>query len=131
MNRIRDRYFRNPDDSKTFVPTSDYSRLDVNKRQAVFRCREECRTRTQPTRGMSELAVPPPPPPPRGPQVVHVDPVAYTAMVAELNAAREEKRLRTEAQAPLTHAPLPSGNVRPERLSDLASGSMFSERARP
>ena len=108
------------------MPNSDYSRFDVHKKQAVFRCRKERRTRTQPPRGVSALAVPPPPLPPQGLPVVHVDPAAYTTMVTELHAAHEEKRLRTEAQVPPVHAPLPSGNVRLNMPSD--NGSMFSGR---
>ena len=131
IDRIRDRYFRNPDDSKTFVPTSDYSRFDGNERQATWRCREERRTRTQPPRGVSALAVPPPPPPPpppRGPPGVHVDHVAYSAMVAEITQLREDKRLRLAAKPPYAHAPMPPGKVRSDRPTDQSTGSMFSGR---
>ena len=82
---------RNPDDSKTFVPTSDYSRFNGDKRQAVFRCREEPRTNTQPPRGVSALAVSPPSPSPRGPPVFHVEHGAYTTMVAEMTQRCEDK----------------------------------------
>ena len=36
MIGIRDRYFHNPDESKTFVPTKEYSGFHVHKNQAVF-----------------------------------------------------------------------------------------------
>ena len=54
---------------------------------------------------------------------MHIDLVAYTAMVAEMNALCKEKRLRIEAQVPPAHAPLPLGNVRPNMPSD--NGLMF------
>ena len=75
MDGIRDRFFRDLNEMKTFVPTKDYSHLDVNKRQAVFRCREEHRIRTLQPRGVSALSVPLPPPLPQGPPAVHIDPV--------------------------------------------------------
>jgi hypothetical protein len=129
MNGTRDRFFRDPDETKTGVPTKDYSHLDVNKRQAIFRCHKEHRTRTQPPKSVSALAVPPPPHPTQGPPTFHIDPVAYTTMVTEIATLYKDKRVRSEPQVPLVHASLPSGNVCPHMPSD--NGSMFSERPDP
>ena len=129
IGRIRDRYFHNPDDSKTFVPTSDYCRFDGDERQAVFRCREERRTNTQLPRGVSALAVPPPPPPPRGPPVVHAEHGVYTTMVAEMTQRCEDKHFRLAAEASFAHATMQPGNVRPDRPSDQPSVAMFAGRS--
>ena len=125
---IRDKYFCNPDESMTFVPTSDYSRFDGNERQATFCCRKERRTRTPHLRDVSALDVPPPPPPPRGPPGVHVDHVAYTVMVAEITQLRENKCLRLAADASFSHAPMPPGNMRSDRPTDQPSALMFGGR---